>query len=137
LASSIGLKRGSSIPWPSASWRSRRRIGRCIFVGHWGWQQACESRGWRPAAPGTVLPEGSLLLLPLPPRPGAEFYRPTVWELKLPGDDAAERIETFVAEDSLMVQTVPNLYTGGNPIGRRTGPRMVVAVYRIKKSWRV
>jgi hypothetical protein len=104
--------------------------------GHWGWQYYTDREGMRLVVPGrSELKAGDWLVFPvIPDREG--FYRPYHGEATFPLDPAAlEWVAEYVWDDPIPAQTVPSLYGGGVPVGRREHPRLRVVVYRVIRDW--
>jgi hypothetical protein len=104
--------------------------------GHWGWQYYTDRRGMRLVVPGkSELKAGDWLVHPVIPD-DAGFYRPYHGEATFRLEPTAlERVDEFVWDDPIPAQTIPNLYGGNMPIGRRAHPRLRVVVYRVTRDW--
>jgi hypothetical protein len=115
-----------------------RPRGKSWFVGHWGFQFYCEKQGLTPVIPGrSVLKEGDGLVIPLYPD-DVFLYRPHSGSIPIhPPADAVALIAVFEWDDWLSAQTIPNFYGGTEPVVGRDRPRLLVAVYRMTRTWSV
>lgn len=106
------------------------------FSGHWGFQYYAERNGMRPLITHrTELRAGDWLVLPDLPRDDG-FYRPNPDDPNLPKPSMRLlKIATISWDDSLMAQTVPNLYGGAVPILNRDHPRLTLTIYRVTADW--
>jgi hypothetical protein len=105
------------------------------YVGHWGFQFYCERAGMEAAYPGRVLRPGDLLVRPDFPDDGS-LHRPDLERFpSRPPPGVAEPVADLVWDDGVSGQTVPSLYGGDVPVGRRDRPRLRVVVYRLKVEW--
>lgn len=67
------------------------------FAGHWGWQHALETAGWRPLEEGEVLPPGTLLAVaetPWPQEPAEGSCLDESWRTEAPDDWPGPRVHT-------------------------------------------
>lgn len=106
--------------------------GRGYFLGHWGFQYACERAGLKPYLMGrTELQPGDWVVVPqYPDRVG--FYRPHDGGVEFHPDGRTVLIADLVNDDSLAAETLPALYGGRCPIRSRDHPRLRVAVYAVR-----
>jgi hypothetical protein len=104
--------------------------------GHWGWQYYTGREGMRLVVPGrSELKAGDWLVFPVIPDEEG-FYRPYHGEATFQLDPTALELRAeYVWDDPIPAQTIPNLYGGGLPVGRREHPRLRVAVYRVTRDW--
>lgn len=108
--------------------------GTIWFNGHWGFQYECERLSMKPVIPEkSILSPGDWLVFPrIPDRQG--FYRPYHGGAEFQPDLASLRHEhTFIWDDWIGGQTIPNLYGGDTPVTGRFHPRLTVDLYRVTK----
>jgi len=108
------------------------------FAGHWGFQYYCERAGLTMIVPGrSVLQPGESLVLPIFPDDEI-LYRPHIGNVPIrPPTEVAELVALIELDDPVRAQTIPNFYGGNDPIIGRNHPRLVVAVFRVTKTWKV
>lgn len=101
------------------------------YVGHWGFQFYAEAAGMRPVVPGWpdyALHQGDWLVVP---SPSLEQQR-----IRLDPQDL-ELVEELSSSDALPLRTVRCFYgtATGVPLEHREGPRLTVAIYRVRRDF--
>jgi hypothetical protein len=106
---------------------------RIFYVGHWGFQYYAERAGMMAAVDRqfyarTILRAGDWLIVPSPRIVQQRFW---IDELR------TERVHVVSLFDRLPLRTMSCYYLGWAPLERHEGPRMQVAIYRVKEDFPV
>lgn len=114
--------------------------GRIYYMGHWGFQYAAERAGMMPLIPEYNYRNSTL---PLPPpsrlQAGDWIVVPLGQRVHCQGIDLDEAplepMVTLVFFDRVPYRTVYGLYAGRGPLEHHSGPRLEVAIYRVKSAF--
>jgi hypothetical protein len=106
---------------------------RIFYVGHWGFQYYAERAGMTAAVDRqfyarTILRAGDWLIVP-----SARIIQQRFWI----DERRTERAHTLTLVDRIPLRTLYCYYLGWTPLERHEGPRMQVAIYRVKEDFPV
>ncbi len=94
------------------------------YLGRWGFRYYADRAGFQIVTPGASrLRQGDWLVVP-----DETIIKP---QFQL-NPDTIERVKTLVMEDDLPLRTLPTYYNGTAPIEAVRGPRLKIAIYRVR-----